>query len=323
MLARVRDFVLICPLLVTGCGFPRAARLLEDSLRPASELTEGITEDERQIAGVRVRIFRPTDTDKTPPAILLVPGAVVDGIDDERFIALARAMAKQGFEVGTPCLPTLRTFEIHGYDPERIATIALEFAGDRKVALAGISIGGSYSLVAAARPEMKDKLSCVFSFGGYADLPDLLELWMTAPPTDAQGVLDPLHEGRQLVLQGNKHRLDPGAYAAAMASDAALTKEQADRLLAPIRKDLEMLTPAAEGRVPACPVFLLHGKEDPIVPSTDAAVLRDHLKENGAKVRLLVTGLFSHVDAEGHRPSLWRVLPMLRFIAAFLRAAES
>ena len=320
---RVRELVLLLLLLASGCGYNRAARLLEDAVRPATELTEGVEEEEARIAGIRVRLYRQADAAAKPPAILLCPGAVVDGIDDARFVALARALTRQGFEVATPDLPSLRVFRIDGEDPARIADIARQFAGSRRVTLAGISIGGSYCLVAAARPDMTDKVACVFSFGGYADLAGLLELWMTAPKPDVPGLLNPLREGRQLLLKGNRERLDPDAYAAAMQSTEPASAAEARRLLAPLQTELKRLTPAASGRVPRCPVFLLHGLEDPIVPATDAAALSSNLRARGARVRVLVTDLFSHVDSDGGRPSPLRALPMLRFIAAFLRVADS
>jgi len=322
MRQRIHVFVLLCLLLTGGCGYARAARLLEDALRPATELTGGIEEQDSRIAGIRVRLYRRLDAPANPPAILLCPGAVEDGIDDPRFVALARALTRQEFEVVTPDLPSLRKFRIDGEDPARIANIARQFAGSRPVTLAGISIGGSYCLVAAARPDMKDRVACVFSFGGYADLAGLLEIWMTAPTPDAPGLFDPLREGRVLVLNGNRERLDPSAYAAAMQSTEPLTEADAHRLLAPLQTDLELLSPVASGGVPDCPVFLLHGREDPIVPATDAATLRSDLKARGARVRILVTDLFSHVDPGAGRPSLFRALPLLRFIAAFLNTAD-
>jgi predicted esterase len=68
-------------------------------------------------------------------------------------------------------------------------------------------------------------------------------------------------------------------------------------------------------------VFLLHGANDPIIPAREAELLRARLEPLGAKVDLLVTGVFAHAGAEQEAPSLIRAWPLLRFLARFLAAA--
>ena len=52
-------------------------------------------------------------------------------------------------------------------------------APDRKVGLMGISFSGGFSVVAAGRPSMADRVAFVFSFGGHADLPRVLRYLCT------------------------------------------------------------------------------------------------------------------------------------------------
>jgi len=316
-----RALFLAAACCLAGCGLTEAAHLLTDARRPAHELREGLSESTETIAGEHVALYRPNGV-VDPPPLVLCAGAVEAGIDDPRFVALARALAHRGFLVATPDLRSLRKFHIDDEDPVRIANVALGIPGTRKVALSGISIGGSYCLVAAARPELRERVSCVLSFGGYADLRELLDLWLTAPVRDAPGVMDPAGEGRQRVLEGNRQRIDPALYDATMASGEPLTAEQSERLLAGIASKLAALSPVQGDRVPGAPVFLLHGSEDPIVSAADATKLEAHYKRQGVRVRLLVTDLFTHVDRESGTPSVMRSLPLLRFVAAFLNTAR-
>ena len=232
-------------------------------------------------------------------------------------------MAWRGFLVATPDLRAMRRFRIDVGDPERIARVALALPTKRPVSLAGISIGASYCLVAATRPEVRDRIAGVLDFGGYADLEALLRLWLTAPIPEAPGIFDPLREGRHLVLNGNRDRLSPPLYEAAMASAQPLSRADADALLAPLEGDFVAMSPTRCGALPTAPVFILHGAEDPVVPASDAKKLLAFYKANGVPARMLVTHLFDHVEQEGGTPSLASSLPLLRFTAAFLRAARA
>lgn len=293
-------------LFLSGCGLTDAARLLEDAVKPASELAGLVAEREATVDGIRVRRYG------SGPSILLCHGAVADGIDDPRLVAFARALALRGFEVATPHLESLCRFRVDAGDPARIARAA----GDGPVALVGISIGGSYCLIAAARPELRNRVTTILSFGGYADLEALLGHWLTDPGEGPPELLDPLREGRQRVLAGNRDRLDPASTEAAMRSDRPLTREDAAKLLRPILPDLRALSPiTTAARQPN--VFLLHAENDPVVPASDARVLHAHY----AGSRLLVTDLFSHVEAE-KKPGFFEAYPLLRFLAEFLRSAR-
>jgi len=224
-----------CCVTLAGCGLTDAAHLMTDALRPAAEVQEGVTESTAQLGGERVHLYRPTDAPDDPPALVLVAGAVDDGHEDDRLVSVARAFARRGFLVVTPDLRAMRQFRIDIDDPERIARVALAIPTRRPVSLAGISIGASYCLVAATRPEVRDRIAGVLDFGGYADLEALLQLWLTAPIPEAPGIFDPLGEGRHLVLNGNRDRLSPPLYDAAMASTQPLSRAEAGALLAPLQ----------------------------------------------------------------------------------------
>ncbi len=48
---------------------------------------------------------------------------------------------------------------------------------------------------------------------------------------------------------------------------------------------------------PAAPVYLLHGKDDNIIPATESVLLGNYLRDNGTDVTVLLSGLISHAQA--------------------------
>jgi len=49
---------------------------------------------------------------------------------------------------------------------------------------------------------------------------------------------------------------------------------------------------------PAVPIFLLHGAEDNVIPPIESEYLANDLRDHGGPVRLLVSGLISHAEAD-------------------------
>jgi alpha-beta hydrolase superfamily lysophospholipase len=355
---------------VVGCSTYRAGRVLSDTLAGADAVADELVETLHQVptrAGpLAVTVYRPRDAGAPLPAFLLVHGATIEGAADARFVALARAVAARGASVATPDLPALASLRLDAGEPARLADVALwlgertELAADGRLALMGISVGGSYALLAAADARLAPRVRAVFVFGAYADLEALLLEWLTAPVATAE-LLDPSTEGRRRVLLGNLDALVEPAHRAAVAgaidellrgrtppapaglgpraarvlaaarSEQPLSPAAAEEILQPLVPALAALSPAAVGAiadagavgavgVPAAPVFLLHAEADPVVPLAHGLALHELLVARGAEVRLHVTGIFAHVDP-GHRPSFFEAFPLLRFFGAFLDAA--
>lgn len=78
-----------------------------------------------------------------------------------------------------------------------------------------------------------------------------------------------------------------------------------------------MRSPAARA-----PVFLLHGRDDNVIPTTETPLVATWLERAGnTRVRSLVTPLLSHADARADAPlaDVWR---LVRFWSAILDAAD-
>ena len=134
--------------LCSGCRMVRAARILRDAQRPTYELTEGVHEDELLVAGIAVRLYRPSDESGPWPALLLCHGAVEAGARDPRLVALARALARHGVLVACPELRSLSSLRADPGDIEHLVDVtrwleALPERAEERVSMVGISIGGS------------------------------------------------------------------------------------------------------------------------------------------------------------------------------------
>lgn len=353
-------FLLAIPMVIalasSGCRTIRAARILREAQRPAHELTSGVREESVDVHGVRVHVYRPSEGDGPWPSVLLCHGAVDAGARDARLVALARAFARHGVLVACPELRSLSRFRADTRDVEHLVEVtrwllALPDRGAEPVSLVGISIGGSYCLLTAARTEVREDVSAVLSFGAYENLEGLLRTWLVAPQQGVPELYDPLVEGRRRVLLGNLEGLvpesdrgtlrralmellagtevHPGAaqglgpdglrlFECARSTDP-IDPVTADAVLAPLRAELHALSPG-EGEAPAAKIFLLHGKTDPIVPPTETAALEIALADHGARVHAHVTDAFTHVGPKGSG-SFFGTWSLLRFLAGFLKAA--
>jgi dienelactone hydrolase len=61
--------------------------------------------------------------------------------------------------------------------------------------------------------------------------------------------------------------------------------------------DDEALSPAKSAR-PACPVFLLHGTDDNVIPAVESALLTETLRSRGVEVHHLPTPLITHAEVD-------------------------
>jgi dienelactone hydrolase len=341
-----------------GCGTLRASWLVADATRPPEELADSVDESDARVArpgaaALDLRIVEPRGEPGPRPAFLLVHGAHEEGGRHPAMVSLARALARRGATVGVLDLAALRDLRIDADDVGRIGDAALwladrgDLAEDGRVALFGISVGGSYAIAAAAQEPLAGRVSCVFAFGAYADLDALLLRLLVAPPRGESRLLDPLGEGRRRLLLGNVDALVPardrGHVAAALTAmiaggdappDPAELSAEARSVLAAARSRDPLppqdaralvgriaaasvsLSPGRLAQAPSAPVYLLHGRDDPLVPASDCEVLRDALEARGVTVSVHVTDLYSHVDpAAGADASFFDAWPLLRFVA--------
>jgi dienelactone hydrolase len=148
------------------------------------------TSDER-VGGVPTTVVKPGG--KGPwPAIVFVNGATSLGRWNPHVRALARGLARAGYLVLVPELPGLARGELTSETIDATARVASE-ASTRadvrggKTALLGVSSGGALALLAAARTELRGRISVIGGMGAYVDVRTVLSLATTGTYASDEG----------------------------------------------------------------------------------------------------------------------------------------
>jgi pimeloyl-ACP methyl ester carboxylesterase len=275
--------------------------------------------------GVRGALYVPT---RPAPAVLLVLGAARGGPDDPRAVRLARALARAGRVVFAPRLSLAgRRFDEQDLDRIVRAALALEAhpVTVGRVAVLGISYGGSFALVAAADPRIRDRLAIVAVFGAYFDLVGVIQAATTGRSV-VEGRVVPWDGHPEAVEILERHAVDLApaperdALAAVLAGrsdpsvlgpdartvhdllanrDPARTAGLAARLAPDIRARLARFSPATVAEAIDVPVVAMHSTDDPAVPYGE--VLRLHVAL--PRARVVTVGSFRHVDLRSRGPA--------------------
>jgi dienelactone hydrolase len=206
---------------VRGAAFVIQAAGLDGTARSLAEwhsaaVTEADTAIPVRDGTLRARIYRAEDAEGPP--VLVVPGVHAGGIDEPRLVTFARDVASMGRVVVTAELPDLARYAITPRTTTQIEDAAgwlssgSGLSADGRIGLMGISFAGGLSLVAAARPSIRDRVAFVMSFGGHGDLPRTLRYLCTGQLPD--GSVRPPHDyGVAIILLGVADRVVPAAQA--------------------------------------------------------------------------------------------------------------
>ena len=264
------------------------------------------------------------------PPVLLVPGAAPQGKDDPRVVRVARSIARAGRTVFVPDL-VLSERRLEEADLHSIVGAAQSLAArpgaDGRVALLGISYGGSFALVAAADPRLDDRVAIVATFGAYFDLRGVIQAvstgtsivadrrvpWQGHPLAReilaAQAVsLAPQgsHADLRAALGGE---LDPSrlegearaVYDLVRNEDPTRTFELAGAIPDEGRHTLERFSPSTVAGDITAPVVAMHSTDDPAVPYGELIRLEHALPS----ARTVSVGSFRHVDLRAAGPGAW------------------
>ena len=152
-------------------------------VRPVTWITADPTVEETFIdygsGRIRADIYRPGGGGRHA-AVVFSMGAPPLDLDDDRLEKLAEDVARAGLVMVVPFSERLDREQI---EPEEIDALAgvfrfLEeqpYVNPERIGYIGVSVGGSVALVAAAEPEIAERVDFVVSFGGYYDVLDLLQ----------------------------------------------------------------------------------------------------------------------------------------------------
>ena len=317
LLSLLLAVLLVAPVARTAGDLALSAAFLVEFLsggawRPLSSLTATPHREPMSVPGVAVDRW-------IGPAIVHVPLVLVhgyspEGKDDPRVRQAAALLARAGFDVAVPTIPGLTRGRLR---PDDIAPVVATLAARAApTVMISVSVGAGPALLAAAQPEVRDRVRVVLSLGGYASAAELLRFFLTGDFRwgSIQGHVD--HDPaivRQFV-EANADLLD--APAREILADPVRAVSVLDHPPARLASVLDQLSPERVARQIRAQLVLVHGTHDPAVPYTESLRLAAARPE---RTSVILVGVLAHVEAS--RGASW--LSGMREVGALLLGVYS
>jgi len=317
LLSLLLAVLLVAPVARTAGDLALSAAFLVEFLsdgawRPLSSLTGTPHREPMSVPGVAVDRW-------IGPAIVHVPLVLVhgyspEGKDDSRVRQAAALLARAGFDVAVPTIPGLTRGRLR---PDDIAPVVATLAARAApTVMISVSVGAGPALLAAAQPEVRDRVRVVLSLGGYASAAELLRFFLTGDFRwgSIQGHVD--HDPaivRQFV-EANADLLD--APAREILADPVRAVSVLDHPPARLASVLDQLSPERVARQIRAQLVLVHGTHDPAVPYTESLRLAAARPE---RTSVILVGVLAHVEAS--RGASW--LSGMREVGALLLGVYS
>lgn len=302
--------------------------------------------------------YRPADMAQPPP-VLLIHGAHYRGMRETRLGEFATALASAGLLVITPHLGELTQHHVSPATLTTITQLAHATARRARyesTSVVGISFSGSLALLAAAREAEPRAIGAVTAVGSYASL-DRLGHWYAGDravgPDGDVLKLKPHPYGARVLFQAHADTVF-GAHADAvrrvlheyLRDRSKQARVLAEALPEPPRNDvltlvgpsdhplsaklksllrvhraeLSAVSPEGQLRGLRVPVLLVHGADDPIIPSTETAWLAQDVPR-GVLRASLITSAIRHAELR-EEPSLSELWALVQWAAALLEVSE-
>ncbi|HEY6960859.1 MAG TPA: alpha/beta fold hydrolase [Gaiellaceae bacterium] len=302
------------PILLTTLALPGAGALYRFGSRPVASDTA--------VAGIPTTVVRP---DGAPPwpTLVFVNGATPDGRSHPTVQRLGRALARAGVAVYIPDLDGVASGELSPTTLEQAVAVAETVAASPdtaagRVGLAGVSIGATLALLAAADMRLRRCTSVVACVAPFGDLADVMRFATTHPGSPAylrnglaRSLAAMLPATPETVdLQVKLRAIDPDSDRVALPKDAFLAAgrdaEKLYDLLAntdaarfdelhralpvAVRRAVVSLSPVHVATRICAPVEIATAPRDPYFPLSQARALT----AAAPHARLTVTSLLAH-----------------------------
>ena len=293
-------------------------RVMLGTLRPRKDDLR-LPEIQKTPKGNEYHIYYPSG--KARRTVILIYGMTLEGENDGRLLRFARSCADAGLRVIVPHLPGLMGFHVARGDMRRLVDIVSSLSLDNgpKIGLIGFSTGGSYSLLLAARPKLRDKIGPVVLFSPIYDARDVAERLHAPvnPAPQTPKAWDEFYWAQFVIAFRNRKRL--GLAAAVQEALQVFLSDYGDYDLAVKRvfyekyiawyqltdrddlvnegSALDQLSARGQLAEVKSPVFILHDASDQIVPPQHSRSMYEELALRGTEFQqeVLVTPWVSHV----------------------------
>lgn len=270
--------------------------------------------------------------------ILLNHGVIDTGKDDPRLKRFASVLCRAGFVVFVPDLKGMRSFRIAPSDIEEIKAAFSHLLSRQEVrpdscGLFGFSYGVGPTIIAACRPEIREKVRFVVSFGGYYDLKNVLSFIATGH-FEFQGhryFRKPQEYGKWVFLANNLDWIESAEDRAVLSrilkvklrdehapidsflsqlggegrnvlnllshADPSQTESFIQKLPPAIRSSMTALSVAPVFKDLRASLILAHGEDDDLIPFTETLRLAQ-AAPHPEEVYMRILKTFSHMDPE-------------------------
>lgn len=308
---------------------------------------------------IRAKLYLPMNIEHAP-AMVVLHGVHHLGIEEPRLVNFSRALASHGIIILTPEMADLADYHVGTDAVEVIGASVHDLTqrtGAKKVGLLGLSFAGGLALITAADPRFANEVSFVTAIGAHDDLARVMGFFATnqIQRPDGSTVTMQAHEYGPLVVAyaspEDFFRADDVPVAreaiklwlwekpdAARQQAAKLSPRSRDKLeklfahqvdvlgpelLAAIsrhREKIASVSPAGKLGSITCPVLLVHGAGDNVIPPSETEWLAKEVP-SGSLVESLVSPAVSHVEVGGKGPGLRDKLNLVHFMSEMLSEA--
>jgi hypothetical protein len=264
-------------------------------------------------------LYRPAD-DGPHPGMVVCLGVVPFDVNHPQVPRLGEALARSGFAALLYWSPAMRDLRLDTADIDDIALaydclVTQDFVDSRRSGLFGTCVGGSFALMAAANPLIRDHVSFVGAFAPYSSMATMTvgiasstresgtgrAHWPVDPLTRevyARTLADLLRLTRGESQTGaNEGTVGPEPGHPLLAEMSAEDAEAALRKLpVTVRDELDRLSPLnylSDIHAPA--IVFGHDRDDTVIPVSESRQLRRALAGRHG-VRYTEYAMFQHAD---------------------------
>jgi dienelactone hydrolase len=264
------------------------------------------------------------------PGVVVCLGVVPFEVNHPQVPRLGAALARAGFAALLYWSPAMRDSRLDPADSENIALVydcllAQPYVDPARSGLLGTCVGGSFALLAAAQPAIRDRISYVLAYAPFASMWTLArdvasatrvrdaarEPWQVDPLTRKvyvrtfTAVLEP-SEAEQL-RTGDQQPSRPGdgrdLSVAGRVVATLLTRLSVDdaeaalrRLPTALQDRLNAMSPLLYAKDLHAPLIVLcHDRDDPVIPVSETRALAAALAGH-TRVRYTEFTIFQHLD---------------------------
>jgi hypothetical protein len=295
-------------------------------------------------AEVQAELYRPPDRGPNP-AVLLCLGVIPFGVDHPQIPRLKAALARFGFVALIHWSPAMRDRRLVPEDRENIAA-AYDYLLRRpdvdpaRSGLFGTCVGGSFALLAAADPSIRDRVAFVGAFAPYSSMWTLardiasrtrsndgsIEPWPVDPLThdvfvrSVTDTLDPpeaerLREDRSTGAEIDLAELSVDGRAVhtlLTAQDRDAAELALQRLPQAMRERLDAMSPLQHlGDIKAALILVGHDRDDLVIPVGESRRLASALSARSGAT-YTEYAMFQHADPTKRKLSPLRLVRELR-----------